>query len=152
LSESTEMEELTYKIDERRVAFVIDEDVYPRDAVYGASYLFVDRCFVFLDRPADRKIEVRLKSRQPADQAALEKLAGEFANELLNQVLRVRVGESTGRLREYTLSRAFFAEDTRSSIDQLLAELDAEELAEDPLEVPVPWETGAPPTEGEKNG
>lgn len=138
-----EMDELTFSLDERRVSFVLDEELYPRDAVYGAAYLFVDRCWVFLTRPADRQVEVRLKTKEAADTAALEALAGEFANELLNQVLRFRVGESTARLREYTLARAFFTDDVRSSIDQLLAELDAEELDEEPLEIPVPWETNA---------
>jgi His-Xaa-Ser system protein HxsD len=137
-------DELSFQLDDRRVIFVVDEDIYPRDAVYGAAYLFVDRCFVFLARPADQRIEVRLKARDAADAAALERLAGEFANELLNQVLRWRVGESTAKLREYTLARAFFTEESRSSIDQLLAELDAEELADDPLEIQVPWDSASP--------
>lgn len=134
------MDELTFQIDDRRVSCTLDESLYPRDAVYGAAYLFVDRCYVFLSRPADARIEVRLKAKKAATQDELEALAGEFANELLNQVIRARVAESTGRLREYTLARALFVDDTRSSIDALLAELDAEELAEEPLEIPVPWE------------
>ncbi len=117
----------------------MDEAIYPRDAVYGAAYLFVDRCFVFLSRPADQRIEVRLKPKGEADAAALEALAGELCNELLNQVLRFRLAESTGRIREYTFARAFFSTPTHASIDALLAELDAEELASDPLEVEVPW-------------
>ena len=74
-----------------------------------------------------------------ADAATLEALAGELCNELLNQVLRFRLAESTGRIREYTFARAFFSTPTHASIDALLAELDAEELASDPLEVEVPW-------------
>lgn len=133
-------DELSYHLDERRVSFVLDEELYPRDAVYGAAYLFVDRCFVFLTRPADKHVEVRLKAREAATESQLEALAGEFANELLNQVVRFRVGESTAKLREYTLARALFTDDTRSTIDQLLAELDSEELQEESLEIPVPWE------------
>jgi His-Xaa-Ser system protein HxsD len=148
----TEADELTYSFDERRVAFVLDESIYPRDAVYGAAYVFVDRAWVFLSRPADQKIEVRLRTKAATDAAGLERLAGEFANELLNQVVRLRIGEATSKIREYTMARAFFADDTRTSIDALLAELDAEELADDPLEVPVPWETpgaAAPATNGD---
>lgn len=135
-------EELTYAADERRVSFVLDESIYPRDAIYGAAYLFVDRCWIFLTRPADRQVEVRLKPKDASavDNAALDALAGEFANELLNQVLRTRVGESTREIREYYMARAFFGDDRKSSIDALLAELDAEELAEDELRVSVPWE------------
>ena len=133
--------QLTYELEERRVRFPIDETLFPLDAIYGAAYLFVDRCYVFLDRPADAQVEVQLRTKGDADEAALEELAGEFANELLNQALRVRVGESTRKIREYTMAKAFFSQTQTTSIDALLAELDAEELDEDPLEIEVPWET-----------
>jgi len=140
LSDQEELEELTYSTDGRRVSFVLDETLYPRDAVYGAAYLFVDRCWLYLSRPADDQIEVRLKGKTALDQGGLEALAGEFANELLNQVVRQRVGESTAQIREYYMAKAFFADSNQTSIDALLAELDAEELEEDPLEISVPWE------------
>ncbi len=132
-----------YAADARSVAFLLDEALYPLDAIYGASYLFVDRCWLFLDRPADRQVQVRLRSKEAevAD-AELDALAGEFANELLNQVLRLRVADSTRALREYTMARAFFGDDGRASIDALLAELDAEELDDDPLKITVPWDVG----------
>lgn len=136
-------EEITWLEDGQRVALVIDEELYPRDAIYGAAYLFVDRCWVFLDRPSDRKVEVRLKPKGPSSPEILQALAGEFANELLNQVLRVRIGDSTRKIREYYMARAFFSTSTQSSIDQLLAELDEEELAQDDLEIQVPWEASA---------
>ncbi|MFT4979437.1 MAG: His-Xaa-Ser system protein HxsD [Myxococcota bacterium] len=135
-------DELTYLDDGRRVSFTLDETVYPLDAIYGAAYLFVDRCFLFLDRPADQKVEVRLKPRKAATADELDALAGEFANELLNQVLRQRISESTARIREYYMARAFFSAPAQASIDQLLAELDAEEMEEDDLEIAVPWEDG----------
>ncbi len=141
-----------YELSERQIRFVIDEDVYPRDAIFGAVYIFIDRCYVLLDRPADKKIAVRLRSKGPATEAELEALAGELANELLNQVLRLRVGESTARIREYYMARAFFSSEGKSTIDQLLAELDAEEMAEAPLEVPVPWDKAGKPAGEEKAG
>ena len=144
MSEATEngqeMEELAWSTDGRRVSFVLSESIYPRDAVYGAAYLFVGKCFLFLTRPGDDQVEVRLKPKEETDAAGLEKLAGEFANELLNQVVRQRIGESTSQIREYYMAKAFFADSNQTSIDALLAELDAEELEEDPLEISVPWE------------
>lgn len=133
----SELEELVFDSDGRRVAFTLDEELYPRDAILGAAYLFIDRCFVFLARPADRLVQVRLKGK--TDDADLEAIAGEFANALLDQVVRFRVSQSTGKLREYAFARAFFTTPAQSSIDQLLAELDDEELEEDDLEVSVPW-------------
>lgn len=123
----------------RQVSFEIDETVYPPDAVFGAAYLFIDRCFVFLTRPGDQRLGVRLRTRGLANEEQLVELAGEFANELLNQVLRHRIGVSTARIREYYMARAFHSTG-QSTLDSLLAELDDEELAEDNLEVEVPWE------------
>ena len=144
MSEATEngqeMEELAWSTDGRRVSFVLSESIYPRDAVYGAAYLFVGKCFLFLTRPGDDQVEVRLKPKDETDAAGLEKLADEFANELLNQVVRQRIDESTSQIREYYMAKAFFADSNQTSIDALLAELDAEELEEDPLEISVPWE------------
>jgi hypothetical protein len=70
----------------------------------------------------------------------LEAMAGQFANELLNQVLRLRVAESTAKIREYYMARAFFSEPPRPNIDAILAELDAEEMDADPLEIRLPWD------------
>lgn len=130
---------LTANVGERRVSFDVSEDIYALDTIQGAAYLFLDRCYVFLDRPADRRVTVVLKTKGDADAAALDALAGEFANELLNQALRKAVGASNAKIREFILAKAFFSVDAPSSIDKLLAELDAEEM--EPLEIPVPWET-----------
>ena len=138
----TNEEEVAFNflLGEREVQFRIDETLYARDAVYGAAYLFIDRCYVFLTRPADNCVGVRLRTREASSATQLEALAGEFANELLNQVLRLRISESTLSIRDYYMARAFHATEERSTIDQLLAELDAEEMATDSLEIPVPWE------------
>ena len=135
-----ESADFTYAVGERTVSFALDESIYNRDAIYGTSYLFIEKCFVFLTRPGDNMLGVRLRSRTEATEQELEEIAGEFVNELLNQMVRHQVGESTARIREYYMARAFFASDTQTTIDDLLAELDDEELEEAPLEIAVPWE------------
>jgi His-Xaa-Ser system protein HxsD len=132
------MSELHTSVGDRRVSFEIDESIYPLDTIQGAAYLFLDRCYVFLDRPADRRVAVVLRTKGDADTATLEALGGEFSNELLNQALRKAVGANNAKLREFILAKALFSVDAPSSIDKLLAELDAEEM--EPLEIPVPWE------------
>ena len=132
--------DFTFEIGEREIAFDLDEELYPVDAIYGASYLFIDRCYVFLSRPADRKVTVRLRTQVASDTDELEKLAGSFANELLNQVLRTRIGRATSPIRELYMARAFAPSGSDQTIAKLLAELDAEDLDEDPLEIAVPWE------------
>ena len=133
-------ETFQYELGERHVAFTLDESVYSREAIFGAAYLFVDKCFLWLSVAGASQLRVRLKTKGEANPEALETLAGEFANELLNQSIRQQVSQDTRRIREYYMGRAFYGDDTRASIDALLAELDAEELAEEPLEIAVPWE------------
>ncbi|MFO0570923.1 MAG: His-Xaa-Ser system protein HxsD [Polyangiaceae bacterium] len=139
---TAEAVDFTFELSEREIAFDIDEDLYAPDAIYGAAYLFIDRCYVFLARPADRKVRVRLRSKGAASAEELEALAGEFANELLNSQLRFRIGRATAPIREHYMARAFFGREQNATIAELLAELDAEEMAEEPLEIPVPWEAG----------
>lgn len=140
MSESVDELELAFDVSARTVSFDLNEELYAKEAIYGAAYLFVDRVYVFLTRPGDNQIRVRLRSREEADEEALIALAGEFANELLNQMVRRQVGDATAQIRQYTLARAFFGDEGRASIDALLAELDAEDLDDDPLEIEVPWE------------
>ena len=71
----------------------------------------------------------------------LDALAGEFQNELLNQALRKNIGASNARIREFIMAKAFFSVDAPSTIAKLLAELDAEEMKDAELEIPVPWAT-----------
>lgn len=139
--EAAETAEFTFELSSTEVIFPIDESIYPRDAIFGAAYLFIDRCYVFLTRPADGTVGVRLRPKGERSEEILEALAGEFANELLNQLLRARIAESTTKIREFYMQRAFFENTpSHSTIDALLAELDEEELADDPLEISVPWE------------
>ena len=123
-----------------QVSFEVDESVYPLEAIYGACYLFLERCFVYLSRPKPAVVDVRLTSREPATPAELDALAGEFANELLSQVTRLRLSQATARIREYYTAAALRAAASAPSVDDLLAELESEELLEDPLEIMVPWE------------
>jgi len=131
---------LGFTLGRDHVSLDVDETVYPLEAVYGGCYLFVDRCFVFLFRPRERIVTVRLTSRGPATPAELDALAGEFANELLSQVTRLRLSQATARIREYYTAAALRAAASAPSVDDLLAELDSEELGDDPLEILVPWE------------
>ncbi|MCC6848744.1 MAG: His-Xaa-Ser system protein HxsD [Deltaproteobacteria bacterium] len=130
-------------------SFDVDEAVYPLEAIYGSAYLFVDRCFVFLSRPRPQVVTVRLTSRGPATAAELDALAGEFANEMLSQAARLRLAQATARIREYYTAAALRAAASAPSVDDLLAELDAEDLGDDPLEISVSWEAkyGAKGTE-----
>lgn len=136
----TQESRLGFALGADHISFEIDETVYPLEAVYGACYLFLDKCFVFLSRPKSETVGVRLTSRGSATPADLDALAGEFGNELLSQVTRLRLSQGTARIREYYTAAALRAAAATPSVDELLAELESEELLEDPLEIMVPWE------------
>jgi His-Xaa-Ser system protein HxsD len=122
------------------ISFDVDQSVYPLDAVYGACYLFLEKCFIYLSRSKPDVVDVRLTPRGPATPPELDALAGEFANEILSQATRLRLSQATARIREYYTAAALRAAASAPSIDELLAELESEELGEDPLEIMVPWE------------
>ena len=138
---NTEQESrLGFVIGPDHIAFDVDESVYSLEALYGACYLFIEKCFVYLSRPKPGVVTVRLTSREPASTVQLDELAGEFANELLSQATRLQLASATARIREYYTAAALRMATSTPSIDELLAELESEELGEDPLEIMVPWE------------
>ena len=91
--------------DERTVTVEFDESLYPRDAIYGAAYIFLDRCYVRLERPADGRVAVRFE-RKPSVTLPLEELVGEFQNELLGQAWRRQILDENRALLERVSARA----------------------------------------------
>ena len=98
---------------------------------------------MFLTRPRPAVVTVHLTARETATAAELDGLAGEFANECLSQVTRLRLSQATTRIRDYYTAAALRAAAAAPLVDDLLAELESEELLEDPLEIMVPWEQSA---------
>jgi His-Xaa-Ser system protein HxsD len=148
---SEQQSRLGFSLGPDQITFEVDESVYPLEAVYGACYLFLEKCFIYLSRAKPGVVDVRLTSRESATPAELDALAGEFANELLSQVTRLRLAQATARIREYYTAAALRAAASAPSVDDLLAELESEELLEDPLEIMVPWEEkhGGQPSQAE---
>jgi len=128
------------------VRWTLRTGTYPMDAVYGASYVFLDRCYVYLDKPDGKQVEVVLRGKKKLGAKALEALAGEFANQLLHQVLRARLAKRTGKVREMIIGRALFSaegpEDDYVFQDELDDEFDdlGDDYLDDPLGIAVPWE------------
>jgi His-Xaa-Ser system protein HxsD len=77
----------------------LDVGLYPRDVLYAAAYVFLDRAYVLLDRVESRFI-VHLRGKRPLDAAMLQAMAGEFENELLAQALRHQVVDANQRIIE----------------------------------------------------
>jgi His-Xaa-Ser system protein HxsD len=87
------------------ITLSVDATVYGLSAVKKAAYRLGDRCFVQIEAPTGAPIVVRL-SPKSADMP-IERLEGEFRNELLDQDLRESIAKETERVRNLILAQAF---------------------------------------------
>lgn len=128
------------------VTLTVDAAIYPLEAVYGAAYIFIDRCFVMLDRPKAGSVAVTLTDKKgPAAAEALRQMAGEFANELLTQAWRQKIVEENRVLLETVTTQALAGAMARStpaepSLDDLAGFDFTEESFDDPLGIAMSWE------------
>jgi His-Xaa-Ser system protein HxsD len=120
---------------------MIDAQLYPLQAVYGASYIFLDRCYVFIDRVEAGRYRVTLSAKQPAEETeALRGLVGEFANELLSCAWRHQVTQDNRVAIETVTVQAIAGAMGEPSLDDL-ADFDfTDEALDDPLGIAQSWE------------
>jgi His-Xaa-Ser system protein HxsD len=86
------------------------ESVYSRDAVLRTAYWFTDRCYLFITRPGPGFLRVQFKARALKSDLvveALQEVAGEFLNSLLDHQIRQDIESQTGRIRELLVAKAF---------------------------------------------
>lgn len=121
--------------------FAIDPSLYPLDALYGASYVFIDRAFVFLEKDAAGLIVVSLSPKKgPADDATLTKWAGEFSNELLSCAWRHQIAVQNRQQLEQVTSLALAGAMGPPSLDDLSNFDFSSQPLEDPLGIAMSWE------------
>ena len=127
----------TTMFDDGWASLELDEDLYPRDAVQGAAYVFLERSYVFLERAGDKRLKVRLKAKS-GDTAAV---AGDFENEALAQAYRRRIAAGNRAFIESIASRAIAGAAGPPGLDDLLAmDIGAETAFDDPLGIAMSWE------------
>jgi His-Xaa-Ser system protein HxsD len=125
----------------RSVSMTLDAELYPLQAVYGASYIFLDRCYVFLDRPEPGRLRVTLSAKQSVEETeALRQLIGDFANELLSCAWRHQVTQDNRVAIETVTVQAIAGAMGEPSLDDL-ADFDfTDEALDDPLGIAQSWE------------
>jgi His-Xaa-Ser system protein HxsD len=122
------------------VEIEFDEQLYPKDAIYGAAYVFIDRCYVHLDRAGDGRVRVTLRAKRGAPEVT-QALAGEFENELLGQAWRQQIAEQNRQLIEGITARAIGGAAGPPGLDELLDMDIGESTAfDDPLGIAMSWE------------
>jgi len=119
----------------------INPKLYNLEAVYSASYVFLDKVYVMLDGDLKKEIQVILMPKKKTD---LKKLGGEFYNELINYSDYQKRSEKTVKVREMILQRSLFTNDPQSIRHRVPKEW-SEEIGEDnykddPKGIMIPWE------------
>lgn len=118
--------------------FLVKQSIYPLDVVLGAAYVFIDKCYVFLDKGDAKHWLVRLRPKVDTTDKQFTAVVGEFENELLNQALRLKISRRTEKIRDAIVHRALYSALTEPSKDVL--EDDLGDFLDDPLGIAVPWE------------
>ncbi|MEM6962051.1 MAG: hypothetical protein AAF550_09965 [Myxococcota bacterium] len=125
------------------IALEIQTELFPLDAIFGASFTFIDRAFVFLDRPKETSVRVHLTLKNAASAPelnALRSLVGEFANELMACAFRLRITEENRATLESITMQAIAGAMGPPTLDELEDFDFSEEPFEDPLGIAMSWE------------
>ena len=89
------------RIEDGRICFKVKKDIYPLKAVYRAAYLLTDEYLIFFSSK-ERAADGRIKAVDFED-------AGRFQNELLDQSMKLAIGNDTRQIRELIVTRALYS-------------------------------------------
>lgn len=131
---------MDFRVSKGRIIIDASLKLYPLEAIYGACYSFLDRAFVYLDQTESGKVRIFLKAREEADPKQLQSLAGEMANSLLHQTLRLRIAKRTGQVRDMVVGRALLSAEPAGFAEEEDDFFDSADYLDDPLGIAVPWE------------
>ena len=109
----------------------VNLSTYPIEAIYGASYVFIDRAYIFLDMKGKDNLEVSFKAKEGIAKKQFNELEGEFLNELLNYALRVSLAKTNKKIRERIVERALYSS---------VGEDDLWDEEDDSMDIATPWE------------
>ena len=117
----------------------LNSKIYPVEAILNASYVFIEKAYVFLDYDKkDKNILVSINGKRKFSSKQSEALRGSFLNELLYSSLRCAVSKRNKKLREYIVGRALYSNvPQQKQASNKQKEMD---YRKDPLGIAVPWE------------
>ena len=86
----------------------IDRRVYTDAAIFKTAYWLCDRCYLFLDAPADdNRMVVEMRPKSTEDANSLSAMLAEFCNALVDNRVRDIVLKETSPIREALVTKAF---------------------------------------------
>jgi len=143
----------------------VNTKTYPLEAILGASYVFINKAYIFLDGDPEKKIDIKLTLKPESLNyfQNIKELKKEFLNELLNFSWRHQISKDNKQLREYIVGAALLGatggtniyqrtgssiaedavkviDDKAKTITEAIADNKIEDSFDDPLGIAVPWE------------
>lgn len=94
-----------YTINDNYAEIVLSKDIYPLVSVKKALTNFMDETYIKIK---DNNSEIIVQMVLQENKADLEKIIGEFYNELLRESLRYNIAIETKNLRELIVGRALY--------------------------------------------
>ncbi len=94
-----------YTINDNYAEIVLSKDIYPLVSVKKALTNFWDETYIKIK---DNNSEIIVQMLLQENKADLEKIIGEFYNELLRESLRYNIAIETKNLRELIVGRALY--------------------------------------------
>jgi His-Xaa-Ser system protein HxsD len=129
-------------LDGKRAILDVEAGLYPVEALYGAAYVFIDRCYVLLDRPDPEHLRVVLTPKELGEDAEgeLRRMVGELANELISAAWRHQITQENRAQIESVTMQAIAGAMGPPSLDDLEDFDFTDEAFEDPLGIAMSWE------------
>jgi His-Xaa-Ser system protein HxsD len=127
------------------LSFNVKQSLYPLDVVYAVCYSYFDKVYVYLDQKEKNSVDVTMIAKVGTSSVDLEKIKGEFHNDLIFSALRHDISKKNKRIRESIVFAALFSAQGNDT-DSLLGVGDNSEeetdlkWQDDPLGIAIPWE------------
>jgi His-Xaa-Ser system protein HxsD len=115
----------------------INPKIYPLDIIYSASYIMIDKAYIFLDGNPDEEIIVELRKRENTS-LSLKEIVYDFNNELLNYAVYKQQAENNKIIRETILQKILLTNDQNYFSPE--GNPHTEQNIEDPEEILKLWE------------
>jgi His-Xaa-Ser system protein HxsD len=128
------------EVDANTARVTVDESVYPLDAIYGATFTLLDRCWVLLDRAAAGRVRITLTPKTKTGEDELRAVVGELSNELLSCAWRGQLVRDNRAIIEAVTMQALAGAVGPPTLDDLKDFDFSEEPFEDPLGIGLSWE------------
>lgn len=128
------------KINKDQINVIVNSELYPLEAIYGACYVFLDKAYLRLSGDPKKEINVSIKPKEKEGKKKLEEISGDFLNELLNYSLRCKISSNNRKIREYIIGKALYSSLPQGSIIEKKEEGKKEDWEKDELGITTPWE------------